>query len=389
MARKRRTITAILAIIVAIIAMGYIAKTQFGMFETAGAADSTAAGDTTAVADAKDGKDKDKDDEKKKEAPPVPVEVAAAGIRGISSYYVTTATLEPEKKVDILAKIAGEVATVLVEEGERVKADDILCRLDDEEQKVALEEARINRDMRKREKERFESMHAQDLISDKEYGDMKYQYDVAQNQYESALLRYRYTQIRAPFDGIVTERVVDPGENVAIGARLYVVADTEPLLLEMYLPETELKAIATGQVVHINPDVDPDSNFQGRIVRIAPEVDQRTGTVKVTAETHGGGIPGSFVRVRIVTDTRPATLTVPRRSVVSDAGERYVFVAEADTVRQVTVGVGYEDESYAEILSGIAEGDTVVTAGVGGIRTGTKVKVLGRDEEEVSKADAK
>jgi membrane fusion protein (multidrug efflux system) len=388
MARKRRTFSAILAIIIAIAAMGYIAKTQFGLFENAGAADSTTASDTTAVAESDDGKDKDKDEDKKKEPPPVPVEVAAAGIRGISSYYVTTATLEPEKKVDILAKISGEVARVLVEEGERVKTGDVLCRLDDEEQKVALEEARINRDMRKREMERFESMHAQDLISDKEYGDMKYQYDVAQNQYESALLRYRYTQIRAPFDGIVTERVVDPGENVAVGARLYVVADTEPLLLEMYLPETEIKTIATGQVVHINPDVDPDSNFQGRIVRIAPEVDQRTGTVKVTAETHGGGIPGSFVRVRIVTDTRPATLTVPRRSVVSDAGERFVFVAEADTVRQVEVGVGYEDEAFAEILSGIAEGDTVVTAGVGGIRTGTKVKVLGRDEEEVSKADA-
>jgi membrane fusion protein (multidrug efflux system) len=383
MARKRKTLTVLFIVVIVVVAAGYVAKTQFGMFDSAGAADSTAAGDSSSVAESGD-KKKDGDKDKKKEAPPVPVEVAEAGMRGISSYYVTTATLEPEKKVDILAKIAGEVAVVIAEEGARVKKGDVLCRLDDKEQKVALEEARINRDMRQHEKQRFESMHEQDLISDREYGDIRYQFELAENQYQSALLRYRYTQIRAPFDGVVTERLVDPGENVTIGVRLYVVSDIDPLRLTMYLPESEIKAIAAGQTVHINPDVNPDVDFLGRIVRIAPEVDQRTGTIKVTAETHGGGIPGSFVRVRIVTDTRSSTLTMPRRGVVADAGERFVFVAEADTVRQVLVTVGYEDAEYAEILSGIEEGDTVVTAGVGGIRTGTRVKILGRDEPEIT-----
>jgi RND family efflux transporter MFP subunit len=230
-------------------------------------------------------------------------------------------------------------------------------------------------------------MHEQHLISDKEYGDIKYQAELAHNQYESALLRYQYTQIRAPFDGVVTERLVDRGENIAVGTRLYVIADTDPLLLTMYLPEAEIKSIREGQVVFINPDVNPELNLQGSIIRIAPEVDQRTGTVKVTAKTGGDGIPGSFVRVRIVTDTRPSTLAVPRRAVVSDAGERYVFVAEADTVRQAGVTVGYEDEEYAEVLTGIAPGDSVVTAGAGGIRTGTKVKVLSREESSRESGD--
>jgi membrane fusion protein (multidrug efflux system) len=386
MARKRKTITVATAIVITVLAIGYVARTQLGLFDTAGAADSTSVADSTAVA----GKDKEKDKDGKKETPPVPVEVATAGIRGISSYYVTTATLEPEKKVDILAKVAGEVVEVAVEEGQRVSEGTLLCRIDDSELKVALEEARINRDMRKRELERFESMHQQDLISDKEYSDMKYQFELAGNQYQSAMLKYRYTQIRAPFAGIVTQRIVDRGQNVTIGAQLYVMADTDPLLLEMYLPEGEIKSIAPGQVVYINPDADPGQRLEGEILRIAPEVDQATGTVKVTAQTHGEGLPGSFVRVRIVTDTRGATLTVPRRSVVADAGERFVYVTEADTVRQVGVDVGYEDDEYAEILNGIAAGDTVVTAGVGGIRTGTKVKVLTPDsteDEKLSRAD--
>jgi len=312
----------------------------------------------------------------------VPVEVAQVGLREISSYYVTTATLEPEKKVDILAKMADEVANIRVEEGDVVTKGQLLCRLNDNEQKVALAGAEINRDQRKADFDRIESMYKQTLISETEFLESKYQYELAVNAYEAASVRYEYTRIRAPFDGVITERLVDVGENVAVGTRLFVLADTDPLRMSMYLPEAEVKTIRKGQVVYIVPDANPDKRFSGTVVRVAPEVDQRTGTIKVTAETRGGGIPGSFVRVRIVTDTRPSTLTLPRRGVVSDAGDRFVFVAEADTVRKVEVLVGYEDEGYAEILEGLQEGDSVVVAGAGGVRTGTKIKIIARPGED-------
>jgi membrane fusion protein (multidrug efflux system) len=363
-------------VIVALSAV-YLLRDRFAG-ETADAADSTAVTDSTEVAE--DGGKGEKEGEK--EDPPVPVEVAQVENREISSYYVTTATLEPDKKVDILAKVADEVVDMLVEEGDMVKAGQVLCRLDDDEQRVALEEAKINEAQKKNDFERIASMYKQNLISEKEYLDSKYQYELTVNAYEAAKLRYEYTRVRAPFDGVITERLVDEGENLNIGARLFVMADINPLRLTMYLPEGEIKTIQKGQMVYIIPDANPEMRFDGKIIRLAPEVDQRTGTVKVTAETRGGGIPGSFVRVRIVTDTRPSTLAIPRRGVVADAGERYVFVAEADTVRRIEVSVGYEDEEYAEILTGLEAGDSVVVAGAGGVRSGTKIKVIGRPEED-------
>jgi membrane fusion protein (multidrug efflux system) len=371
--KKGRLIAVLVAIITIVVIGGYIARDRFGVDNTADAADSTMVDDSTAVAEGK----KDQKDEEK-ETPPVPVEVAQVGLREISSYYQTTATLEPEKKVDILAKISDDVVSIEVEEGDLVRKGQLLCRLNDAELKVALDEAAINREQRKADFERIESMYKQKLISETEYLETKYQYELAVNSYEAASVKYDYTKIRAPFEGVVTERLVDVGENVALGAKLFVVADTEPLRLSMYIPEIELKTVRTGQTVYIVPDANPDLRFNGKIVRVAPEVDERTGTVKVTAETLGGGIPGSFVRVRIVTDTRLSTLTLPRRGVVSDAGDRFVFVAEADTVRKVEVEVGYEDEEYAEILNGLQEGDSVVVAGSGGVRTGTKIKIISR-----------
>lgn len=380
---RRKTFAIYLVAILALAAgLALVAKTRLtGQRDTAMAADSTA--DSTAVASGAKSDKSDKHEKKKKgkkdknpKNARIPVEVATVASRSISSYYQTTATLEAEKRVDILAKIAGEVKDIAAEEGDHVKEGQLLCRLDDDELKVALDKARINRDKQKVELDRVEAMHGQNLISDKEYLDTRYAYELAQNDYQSAQVKYDYSQIRAPFSGVVLTRSVDRGATVAIGAKLYTMADTHPLLLSMYLPEAEARRVRPGQPVYIRPDTDPDTEFDGEILRVAPEVDLRTGTVKVTAQTVGAGVPGSFVRVKILMDTHKGVLAVPRRSVLADAGDHFVFVAAADSVRKVGVGVGYEDETHAEITRGLSLGDSVVTAGTGGIREGSKIKVV-------------
>ena len=97
-------------------------------------------------------------------------------------------------------------------------------------------------------------------------------------------------------------------------------------------------------------------------------------------------MPGSFARIKVVTDTREGSLAIPRRSLISDAGELYVYVAESDSVRRADVKVGYQDEQFAEVLNGVDQGDSVVVVGMGGLRTGTKIKILdARMQEELTR----
>jgi len=383
--RRKRLRILLVVVVIVVLAGSYAAIRTFRGGSVGVAADTTAAAagaaDTSKAksadkADAKDGKEKKKGKDDKKEPDPVPVEIATVLPREISSFYYTTATLEPERKVAVLAKIAGQIVELNVEEGARVLAGAVLCRIEDTEPKIALEEARINLDKQEREFDRIKKMFDERLISDREYSDATYQYDVAKNQYDATLVRYEYTKVRAPFGGVVTQRFVEAGQNVAVSAQLFEIADTDPLLVRMYLPESELKDVSVGQQVTIEPDNAPGTRLSGLVVRIAPEVDERTGTVKVTVETEGGAMPGSFARVKVVTDTRRGTLSVPRRGLLSDAGEFFVYVAEADSVRKVSVRVGYQNEEYSEILGGVEEGDSVVVVGAGAIRTGTKVKIL-------------
>jgi membrane fusion protein (multidrug efflux system) len=380
--RKKGLWGIVIVIVVVVLTGGYLVKrssNQGVAAKRSSSSDSTAVADsltdsTLAKADTTS-EDGEKDDEKK-EPDPVPIEVALVNARKISAYYYTTATLEPERKVDVLAKIAGEVSRIHVEEGAVVKEGTLLCELEDSEIKITLDEARINMEQQEREFARIESMHEESLISDKEYSDAKYQYELAKNRHAAATVRHAYTKIKAPFGGVVTRRYIELGQNLNVASQVFQLVDPDPLLIRMYLPENEIAEIEVGQKVSVEPDSDPGNPFYGKIVRIAPEVDDRTGTVKVTAETHASAIPGSFARVKIITDTRQAKLTIPRRGIVSDAGELYVFVAEGDTVRKSPIQLGYQDEDYAEVLHGVENGDSVVVVGVGGLRTGTKIKVL-------------
>jgi len=189
-------------------------------------------------------------------------------------------------------------------------------------------------------------------------------------------LKFDYTKIRAPFTGIITKRLVDVGLNVGLGTKLLEIADVDPLLVKMYLPENEMAVIEPNQAIRITLDSDPNKVFKGKIVRSSPEVDDRTGTVKVTAQVDGIAMPGSFVRIKIVTATHDSSLVIPREGLVNDAGETFVFVAEADTVRKTRVLLGFEDEHYAEVLQGVELNDSIVVVGQGGLKPGSKITII-------------
>lgn len=377
--RRKRLFLVIPSIIAVVLIAGYFVR-QTTSGGASASADSTA--DSTLAAADSTGEDE------KKGPDPVPVEVSVVIPRRISSYYYTTAALEPERKVNLLAKVVGQVTRLRVEEGDVVEAGALLCEVEEGELRVTLDEARINMEQQQREFERLSTMYDEKIVSDKEYSDAEYQYELAKTQYEAAKVRYEFTKVRAPFGGVVTKRYVELGQSLSVGTQLFEIADTDPLLVRMYLPEDEVKDIRLNQLVNILPDNQPGVVLEGRVIRIAPEVDQRTGTVKVTAETQGNAMTGSFARIKVVTDTREGSLTVPRRGLISDAGELYVYVAEADSVRRTDVRVGYQDEQFAEVLSGVERGDSVVVIGVGGLRTGTKIKILEpRMQDQLSLSD--
>ncbi|MCL4853918.1 MAG: hypothetical protein KJZ78_21370, partial [Bryobacteraceae bacterium] len=110
-----------------------------------------------------------------------------------------------------------------------------------------------------------------------------------------------------------------------------------------------------------------------------PIVDQSTGTVKVTIvmkPVTANFRPGAFVRVDIRTDTKPGAILVPKRAVIEEDGQNYVFVANGTTAKRTKVDVGYSSEGVVEIRSGIRAGEQVVVAGHGALKEGSKIRSI-------------
>ena len=351
--------------------------------------------DSTAATGKKSWKDKlfGGEDEQEKEDPPVPVETAEVARRDIPAYISSTATLEPEKEATVLAKLSGQVTRILVEEGDWVQEGTLLAELDGAEQQVGLEEAAARAKGLELELERIRSLHDRDLASDKALNDAQAEYDQAEANRKSNELFVQYTRVRAPFSGQISSRRVDPGQNVATGRELFQIVDRSPLLARIYLPEHNVVDLRTGQEIWVESDGAADGEavaLPGQVLRIAPVVDTRTGTVKITCQFDDQDArlrPGSFVRVRVQTGVHEDVLAIPKRALLPEGTETFVFRAVADSVVKVPIETGFADADFVEVIEGLTQGDRIVTVGHGGLKPGARIDDLTAAREKLDVPD--
>lgn len=358
--------------------------------EALAASDSTAAGDSSGARAEAHGKKGKRDGKEKKEEPPVPVELAVASARDIPSYFNATGSLEAKSQVTLIAKAGGQVVRLAVEEGNFVKQGQVLLELDHRQEELLVEQTRVKAETAQRELERIQGLVEKGLGSDKDFEASREAAKVAQLEHQLAQVKLDNAIVRAPFSGQITVRKVELGQTVNVGTELLELADVSPLEVKLYLPEKVVSRLGIGQPVEMRSDVAPDAPLEGGVSRIAPSVDPATSTVKVTLEVKNPGDAarvGSFVRARITTDVVKNAVSVPKKALVPEAGVTYLFRAEADTVRKVPVTTGYADDDYIEITGGLSLGDTVVTVGQGGLRTGSKIQPLDPGAEKGSRAE--
>ncbi len=310
---------------------------------------------------------------------PVPVEVAEVATGDISSYITATANLVAEDQVKVLAEAEGRVVRLDVEEGDRVSRGQVLAVLDQDEAKIAKSKVELKASNAEAALDRARESYQQGLISSEAFDKLTMDFEVAQQEVAEAEWRLAKTIIRAPFDARVTERFITLGQHLRPGDELFTVADYDPLIARIYLPENDVVEFEVGREVRITPAADTALAFAGRIRQLAPVVDTATGTVKVTVEAVDPPPevrPGAFVSIGIVRERHEAALLVPRESVIRELREAHVFVAADGAAVKRAVTLGIEEGDRVEVLTGVSAGDAVVTAGQGGLDDGQKIKIL-------------
>lgn len=317
-------------------------------------------------------------DDSSKGLKPVPVAVTHVTLGEAVNRYTTTAALEAENHAEILSRTTGVIREILVEEGDLVEKDQLLLRLENDDQLLRLKQAEIKLSQLRQEYDRREKMKSMGILANQEYEDIQNQLETARAEKEVAELTLSYTEVRAPFSGNVVRRLVDHGANVQPGRSLFEIMDTSPLLVRAHIPANRLGQIKVGQSVTTYLDSSGET-LQGKISLVSPIVDPESGTVKVTAEIHSypeGTRPGDFAEVRFVTARREGALMVPSISVFEEQGQNILFtVVDGKSVKR-DVTVGFTDGGLTEILKGIGLDDLVVSKGQRNLRDGIPVEIL-------------
>ncbi len=326
------------------------------------------------------GKKNGSDEEAEKEEKTlIPIEVATVSKGAIAAYFNGTATLAAEEDAQVVAKVSGVVQEILIEEGDRIQAGAILARLDGEILTVELAQSEARFQRLKEDFKRKETLFQKDAISVEIYQQAKFELESQQAARDLVNLNLGYTEIRSPIGGIITERHIKVGNMVLTNATAFRVTDFEPLLAVLYVPEREIGKLAVGQKALLTVDALTETTFDGRIDRISPIVDPRTGTVKVTIVVNdelGLLKVGMFSRVSIIYDIHENILMVPREAILLEDDESLVFVVRDSMVFREKVVTGYVNTSHLEILSGLTISDTVVVMGQGSLKDSALIDII-------------
>ncbi len=340
--------------------------------------------DSAAEADASAAK-KSEDD-----SPAIPVETSAAIRADIYAMYSGTAPIEADAEAGVIAKVAGEVREILVEEGDDVKSGQLLARLDGDRLRLELMQSEANLRKAQRDHQRNVDLRDRSLISTGDFEKIKYEMDALEATYNLAKLELSYTEIRAPINGVIAERFVKVGNTIDVNAVTFQVTSLEPLIAYLHVPEREYRRIDRGQTAVIAVDALQGSEFQATVARISPVVDPGTGTFKITVEVSDPTRrlkPGMFGRINIVYDMHAQALQVPRSAIIDEAGELSVFIVEDEKAVRRPITTGYANNGHIEILAGLTGTEKIVVVGQTGLRDGSKVSIINAVEAEESSAN--
>jgi len=326
------------------------------------------------------------------ESPAIPVETTLPTRGDIYAVYSGTAPIEAFADAIVIAKVGGEVREILAEEGDDVSSGQVLARLDGD--RLRLEKQQVEANLRKLQRDYQRNVDLEDkgLISEGDFEKIRYELEALQAAFDLAALELGYTEIRAPIDGVISERFIKVGNTININEQTFEVTSLQPLIAYLHVPEREYRRIKPGQNAIISVDALSDASFKAVVARISPIVDPETGTFKISIEVSDASRrlkPGMFGRIGIVFDMHANALQIPRSAIVENGGQSSVFVVSEGVVERRVISTGYAESGQIEILKGLDGTDEIVVVGQNGLKDGSKISVINAPASTISATDRK
>jgi membrane fusion protein (multidrug efflux system) len=295
--------------------------------------------------------------------------------RAIRDQVEAIGTARANESVTITAKVTDTVNQVRFEDGGFVEAGEVLVELTNEEQTALLAEAEANVDDTRTQFNRLEDLLGQGSVPVSQVDGARAKYSAARARYQSIVARLDDRLITAPFAGVLGFRQVSAGTLITPGTAITTLDDVSVMKLDFSIPEVYLSLVQPGTQIEALSPAYPDQIFHATLRTVGSRVDPITRAATVRAHINNDGLllrPGMLLTAKITTAERE-TLMVPESALVQRSAEVFVYTIEDGhaSMREVTHGI--RNQGWVEILTGLSEGEEVITEGVIKIRNGAPV----------------
>jgi membrane fusion protein (multidrug efflux system) len=309
----------------------------------------------------------------------VSVEAITITPRSFEVEVALTGQLEAEHEVIVRSELEGVIRSIEFAEGQRVAKDDVLFILRDGEQQARLHQAEAQERLARDVYDRTRTLTSRDISSLARKAEATAALDEARAQVELARLMVDRTRIVAPFDGVMANLLVGPGEWVKPETRLVAIAAIEKLQLHFLLPEPSIRLAEVGGIVHVRVVAYPDERFPGEVFFVSPSVDRATRRLLAKAWVPNSDHrlkPGMFANVDVVVLEKDDAMLAPESAMVYDRHGNYVWRLDAeDRAEKIPVTIGVRRHGQVEIVDGIEPGDRIVSAGISKVMAGNLLDV--------------
>lgn len=311
-----------------------------------------------------------------------PTDVAKVARLDVTLGVPVSGTLAPSVDVHITSPMPELLEAVLVKEGQRVAAGQVLARFRTEAVAPAAASAEAERAVAASDLERMRNLLAEGAVSKRDVERAEAALKSAESMAAAAAKRYDEAIVKAPVAGVIATRSVQSGDRVGDGDPLFRLVNTTDLEFEATVPSEYAGRVKPGAPVALTVAGAGGAQVEGEVARVNATADPATRQVKVYVVVHnrGGTLVGDlFASGRIVLDRAAGALAVPSAAVRGEGAERYVWVVTDGRLerRAVTPGLRDEQQDLVQVENGLTAGETVVIGPIEGLEEGQPVEITG------------
>lgn len=308
------------------------------------------------------------------------VNVVTVSRENIDTDYAANGTFIPKQESNQSSEISGRIMSVLVKEGSRVGAGQVLATIKKDAIEVDVTQAQNNLQNAMIDNQRYENAFKTGGVTKQQLDNSRLQLKNAQAAVRAQGVRVNDTSVRAGISGTINKKMVEPGMVVAPGTALFEIVNINSLKLSVLVDESQIGRIALGQEVPIKVNVLPDESFSGRITFIAPKSDASLNfPVEIEVQNRGNLKAGMYATATFKTNHGAETqnmLTVPAEAFVNGVSSGQLFIVNNGTAKLITVQTGKVYGDKVQIVSGLKGGEQVITSGQINLDNGSKINIV-------------